>query len=80
MNFIQKDITSQRNNTSTTTSNSYSGGISGIMTNLGYLELIKATSNIDNGIILKDNDYAFGGVTGDTTTYLLHTSDNVNEG
>ena len=82
MNFIQKDITAQRNTTSTSTSNSfYSGGGSGVATNLGYLELIKTTTNINNGIILKDTvDNLFGGVTGTKATYLLHTADNTNEG
>ena len=82
MNFIQKDITAQRNNINTSTSNSfYSGGGSGVMTNLGYLELVKATANIDNGIILKDTvDNVFGAVTGAKATYLLHTAIDTNEG
>lgn len=77
MNFIQKDITPQRNSiTSNSTSNSYySGGESGVMTNLGYLELVKTSTNIANGIILKDTvDNTFGGVTGEKATYLLHTT------
>ena len=83
MNFIQKDITAQRNIINTSTSNSFysSGGGSGVMTNLGYLDLIKSTVNINNGIVLKDTiDNVFGGVTGTTATYLLHTTTDINEG
>ena len=81
MNFIQKDITAQRNNTNISTSTSFYSGGSGVMTNLGYLELIKTTTDIANGIILKDTgDNVFGGVTGTKAIYLLHTAPDTNEG
>ena len=82
MNFIKYDIPITTNN-STINSSSFSVG-GGVSTNLGYLELVQQSTNpVDNGVVLQPtlNGGTFGTVTGDTATYLLHTTTgNTNSG